>query len=60
MPSVSCRITQSEMFYRPILSDVLRAAQATVDVLSSLGFEACFIGGVACHLYGSKRTSEVS
>lgn len=47
------------MFYRPSLDEIFTAARATVAVLKDLGYDCCFIGGLACVSFGNTRTPEV-
>lgn len=41
-------------------SDVSAAASVAIATLDRIGVTACFVGGMACKLYGNDRTPEVS
>ena len=42
-----------------LYSDVSAVADAAVTALSQIGITACFVGGMACKLYGNERTPGV-
>jgi len=40
-------------------SDVMAAASVAIATLTDIGLTACFVGGVACKLYGNVRLPQV-
>ena len=40
-------------------SDVSVVASVAISTLDRIGVTACFVGGMACKLYGNERTPEV-
>jgi hypothetical protein len=42
-----------------LYSDVSAAASVAIATLNQIGVTGCFVGGMACKLYGNDRTPEV-
>jgi hypothetical protein len=59
-PSLKYRLRHSLSASSPMSGPVWVAAEAAIRTLRSIGYtDACFVGGVACYLYGNTRTPHV-
>ena len=43
----------------PLYSGAMAVASVAIETLTEIGVTACFIGGMACKLYGNDRLPQV-